>query len=294
MSWLQLHLTVDKERAPLIELVFENLGALSVTLGDAEDDPQLEPKPGESPLWQQTRVTGLFAGDSDADELRNAINQALNEDVSRHLQLEILQDQAWERAWMDAFHPMQFGKRLWICPTGQQVSADNAVIVDLDPGLAFGTGTHPTTALCLSWLDNQSLAGKTVIDFGCGSGILAVAALLLGAESAIAIDHDPQALEATLANAQKNGVEDRLIIHDSEQPPEQPCDILLANILASTLVDLEPLLASLTKPGGEIALSGILHNQTLDVLNAYQGDFKILQTERLEEWMLIAGQRLSS
>lgn len=149
MPWLQAHLITGKENAPLIELLFDNLGALSVTLGDAADEPLLEPKPGESPLWQQTRVTGLFSGDTDSDNLRTAINQALNDDVSQGLRLETLKDQEWERAWLDAFHPMRFGDRLWICPNGQLPDDREAIVVELDPGLAFGTGTHPTTALCL-------------------------------------------------------------------------------------------------------------------------------------------------
>jgi ribosomal protein L11 methyltransferase len=291
MSWLQAHLTTDKERAALIELLFENLGALSVTLGDAADEPLLEPKPGESPLWRQTRVTGLFNGETDPDHLRSAINQALNEEISHCLELEILEDQAWERAWLDAFHPMQFGRRLWVCPNGQPPGADNAVVVELDPGLAFGTGTHPTTALCLRWLDGQDLNGKTVIDFGCGSGILAVAALLLGAKQAIAIDHDPQALEATLANAEKNRVADRLVIHDSNQAPAVHCDILLANILAGTLIELEPLLSELAVPGCLIALSGILENQAEDVRNSYSHHFAMQPPELMEEWVLLTGKR---
>ena len=291
MSWLQAHLTIDKERAPLIELLFENLGALSVTLGDAADEPLLEPKPGESPLWQQTRVTGLFSGDTNADALRSAINQTLDQELTLNLTLEVLEDQAWERAWLDAFHPMQFGKRLWVCPNGQMPDVDNTVIVELDPGLAFGTGTHPTTALCLQWLDAQDLNGKTVIDFGCGSGILAVAALKLGAAQAIAIDHDPQALEATLANAVKNGVSDRLVIEDNNQLPDAPCDILLANILAGTLIELEPLLTKLTKHNGLIALSGILKEQTASVMTAYQSDFDMAAPVQQDDWMMLAGRR---
>ena len=176
MSWLQAHLITDKKKAHLIELLFENMGALSVTMEDAEDEPLLEPSPGESPLWQRTKVIGLFAGDCDPDALRSTVNHALNSDSSRNLEFEKLEDQAWERAWMDSFRPMAFGERLWICPQGQRPQNGNAVVVELDPGLAFGTGTHPTTALCLKWLDANSPNSLDVIDFGCGSGILAVAA----------------------------------------------------------------------------------------------------------------------
>lgn len=294
MAWLQAHLITDKSRAPLIELLFENLGALSVTLGDAADEALLEPKPGEAPLWTRTRVTALFSGDTDLDTLRSAINQTLNQDASRELTLETLEDQAWERAWMDAFHPMPFGNRLWICPNGQQPPTDDAVIVELDPGLAFGTGTHPTTALCLQWLDAQSLTGQTIIDFGCGSGILAVAALKLGAEKAIAIDHDTQALQATQANAEKNGVLHQIQICGNEQTPNEQADIVLANILAGTLIELESILASHVKPGGKIALSGILTEQAENVSEAFLADFEMQSPQRLEDWILFEGTRRHS
>ncbi|MET0103760.1 MAG: 50S ribosomal protein L11 methyltransferase [Sedimenticola sp.] len=291
MPWLQAHLITGKENAPLIELLFENLGALSVTLGDAADEPLLEPGPGESPLWQQTRVTGLFDGETDSDSLRTAINQALNRDASRGLRLEVLEDQAWERAWLDSFKPMRFGERLWICPNGQMPGNTDAVVVELDPGLAFGTGTHPTTALCLQWLDAQPLQGKTVIDFGCGSGILAVAALKLGADRAIAIDHDPQALEATRANAEKNQVMDRLEIHGSDEVPDITSDILLANILAGVLVSLEPVLTNHLAAGGKLALSGILQEQAADVSAAYSEHFTLSPPRQLDDWVLLEGNK---
>lgn len=291
MPWIQAHLTTDKEKAPLVELLFENLGALSVTLLDAEDEPLLEPKPGELPLWQHTQVTGLFDGDTDLDGLRSQINQALNSDVTTNLRLEILEDQAWERAWLENFKAMRFGQRLWICPQGQQAGSDNAVVVELDPGLAFGTGTHPTTALCLEWLDGQSLEKKTLLDFGCGSGILAVAALCLGADQVIGTDHDPQALQASRDNALKNGVSDHLILHDSTSLPRQPVDILLANILAGTLIELENLLAKLTLPGGTIVLSGILTDQAQAVSDAFSPDFDMQPPRILEDWVLLEGTR---
>jgi len=206
MSWLQAHLIVEQKQAQLIEFVFENLGALSTTLVDAEDEPLLEPALGEMPIWQKTKVTGLFSAEIAADNLRSQINQALNQDMTRHLTLAPLENEAWERVWLKYFKPMKFGQRLWICPTGYQVTEENAVIIDLDPGLAFGTGTHPTTALCLTWLEQTDLTDKVVIDYGCGSGILAIAALKLGAKKVIAIDNDPQALLATKQNAQKNNV----------------------------------------------------------------------------------------
>ncbi|MES9884734.1 MAG: 50S ribosomal protein L11 methyltransferase [Sedimenticola sp.] len=291
MPWIQAHLTTGKEQAPLIELLFENLGALSTTLGDAEDEPLLEPKPGESPLWQHTRVTGLFSGDTNLDQLRNSINQALNKDVSQQLELVLLEDQVWERVWMDHFHPISFGQRLWVCPTGETPPDSTATVVELDPGLAFGTGTHPTTALCLQWLDGQLLEGKRVIDFGCGSGILAIAALRLGASAVSALDHDPQALEATTSNAEKNGVSDRLTLLASDEPLPEPADIMLANILAGTLIMLQPQLADLTRPGGMIVLSGILAEQATEVSDSFASAFEMQPPKQLEDWVLLEGRR---
>jgi len=291
MSWIQAHLTTEKSKAPLIELLLENLGALSITLGDAEDDPQLEPKPGEIPLWRQTRITGLFAGDTNPDHLRSQISQALNKEVCGSLTLEVLEDKVWERVWMDSFHPMKFGQHLWVCPKGELPKEHDAVIIELDPGLAFGTGTHPTTALCLQWLDRQNLKGQTVIDFGCGSGILAIAALKLGANHVIALDHDPQALLATEENARKNGVFEQLTVAKTVSQEQQPADLLLANILAGTLIDLEPLLASLTRSGGKAALSGILTEQAESVSSAFSKDYHMLNPERQQEWILLEGTR---
>ncbi len=290
MAWLQAHLTVDKSRAPLIEVLFENLGAVAVTLGDAGDEPMLEPAPGATPLWQATRVTGLFEHDIDADSLRSAINQALSADVSRHLTLECIDDQDWERAWLDLFKPMQFGERLWIRPTGYQVEQTDAIILDLDPGLAFGTGTHPTTALCLEWLDGHSVTGKSVIDFGCGSGILAIAALKLGAAHAVAIDHDPQALTATLDNARRNGVEDRLeVFHSSVFEPRQ-ADLVLANILANVLIELAPHIEPLVAADGDLVMSGILREQADGVMQAYAKRLHFAPIEHKEDWVLLHGR----
>lgn len=291
MPWIQAHLTTGKEQAPLIELLFENLGALSTTLVDAEDEPLLEPKPGELPIWQQTRVTGLFEGHIDSDHLRQRINQALNSDVTRTLELERLEDQEWERTWLDNFHAMSFGQRLWICPQGKRPEQPDAVIVELDPGLAFGTGTHPTTALCLQWLDRTPLEQLELIDFGCGSGILAVAALKLGAKRVYATDHDPQAMQATTANAEKNGVLEQMQLCDSQHPPTHPVDLVMANILAGTLIELKDLLTRLTRPGGRIILSGILSEQAQMVSDAYADAFSLQPPQQQEEWILLEGRR---
>ena len=291
MSWLQAHLTVDKEQAPLIEALFESLGALSVTLVDAEDEPMLEPAPGAQPLWSRTRVTGLFAANQDADGLRSRIDTSLGRDSSHSLVLERLEDQPWERAWLDHFRPMRFGKRLWICPSGQQVEAEDAVVVDLDPGLAFGTGTHPTTALCLEWLDGAELEGRTVIDYGCGSGILAIAALKLGAVRVIALDHDPQALIATHENARRNRVDGRLEVCLPRDLPSLEADVVLANILANVLVKLAPGILSHLRPAGELVLSGILADQSGEVVSAYRPDIHFGPETRQHEWVRLQGIR---
>lgn len=289
--WLQIHLTVDKSRTELVELLFERLGAVAVTLGDAGDEPMLEPAPGETPLWTATRITGLFAGDTDPDYLRSAVNQALSADAGRSLSLETIEDKDWERSWLDLFRPMQFGNRLWIRPTGGRIEQDDAVIVELDPGLAFGTGTHPTTALCLTWLDRHDLAGKRVVDFGCGSGVLGIAALKLGAREVIAVDHDPQAVMATRDNARRNGVADRLQALHSEDFIADRCDVVLANILANILCDLNPLIGSLPGPGGDLVLSGLLAEQTTDVENAYGDRFAFQSSTLSDEWALLHGTR---
>ncbi len=291
MPWIQAHLTTDKEQAPLIELLFEELGALSTTLVDAEDEALLEPPPGELPIWQRTRVSGLFEGNLDSDDLRNRINQTLKRDVTRTLTLEVLEDQAWERAWLDDFTAMRFGQRLWICPDGKLPDAPNAVVVELDPGLAFGTGTHPTTALCLGWLDHHPPHDQVVIDFGCGSGILSLAALKLGARQLHAVDHDPQALQATADNAAKNGVADRLQIYPEGTHPSVPADLVMANILAGTLIELQPLMTSLTRPGGRLILSGILEEQAQRVMDAYAQEFSLDPPQQQEEWILLSATR---
>jgi len=291
MPWLQSHLTVDKTQVPLIELLFDNLGALSVTLEDAADEAMLEPGPGETPLWSATCVSALFHGNTDADGLRMAINQALNAETSRRLSLEVLEDREWERAWLDNFKPMRFGQRLWICPTGMTVDAPEAVVVSLDPGLAFGTGTHPTTALCLQWLDGADLDGKTVIDFGCGSGVLAIAALKLGATRVVAIDHDPQALLAARSNAELNGVAERLTVQGSNAPPPASADVVLANILANVLVDLAPRIEPLVGPKGQLVMSGILEDQVPGVVAAYSGHLDFAPAVLQDGWARLDGHR---
>ena len=294
MPWLQAHLRSDRPSAPLLEALLESLGALSVTLTDAGDEPQLETAPGEERIWSETIVTGLFEASTDRNSLGEAIADALERlGIAAEVALDSLEDQPWERAWMENFHPMRFGRRLWILPRGQQLpdEAADPVVVVLDPGLAFGTGTHPTTALCLQWLDSQDLQGKSLIDFGCGSGVLAIAALKLGASSALGIDHDPQALIATQQNAEENGVASRLEVIGARVPVGEQADILVANILASVLVELAPQIGALVRPGGQVALSGILEEQAESVMHAFSDMFDLDTPQQQQEWMLISGRR---
>ncbi len=293
MPWLQLSLDIPQDQAELLEAALENAGALAVTLGDAGDDPQLEPPPGAMPLWDGVRLTALF--EPQAREQVEALAATLAPRALTQPRIETLADRAWERVWLDEFAPTRFGRRLWVCPRGQTPDPDQTgpetTIVELDPGLAFGTGHHATTALCLEWLDAANLAGKTVLDFGCGSGILAIAALRLGAARAIALDHDPQALEATADNARENGVADRIeVLAPADLAPMQ-VEVLVANILAGPLVELAPRLTDLVAPGGALALSGILIGQAEAVAAAYVGGFDLDPPRVREDWTLIAGRR---
>jgi ribosomal protein L11 methyltransferase len=205
--------------------------------------------------------------------------------------VESLAERQWEREWLKDFRPMKFGNRLWVCPGEFSVVDANAVVVALDPGLAFGTGTHPTTALCLQWLDAVSLHGKAVLDYGCGSGILAIASLLLGAESAVAIDIDPQAIVATEQNALRNRVDDRLVTVNVGEEGDRQFDILVANILAAPLIENAAAICSKLRLGGELALSGILHSQADEVLKAYAGRIAFEPIRQLEDWILLTGRR---
>jgi len=295
MPWLQIHIRTQRQHAGRAEAVLETLGALSVTLEDASDQPVLEPAPGEVPLWDSTVITGLFEADKSASRLRQAVSNALG-NTATDIAIETLDDQPWERAWLEHFHPMRFGERLWICPHGQQLpemseEGPEPVVLKLDPGLAFGTGTHPTTALCLEWLEAADLAGKTVIDYGCGSGVLGIAALLLGAQRVIAVDHDPQALTATRDNAHDNGVAERLQTFLPDQTPEQSADVVVANILAGVLIELSPVIGALVNTEGRLALSGILDHQSEAVAAAYDDAFALEPAVLKDGWALLTGRK---
>jgi ribosomal protein L11 methyltransferase len=289
MSWQELSISADKAHAEVLSERLTAQGALSVTFQDSGDEPVYEPTPGETTIWGNTKVTGLFDEEADLAALCSQIESTF----SCELELTILEDQVWERTWLEHFKPMKFGNKLWICPTEQTVSEENAIIIKLDPGLAFGTGTHPTTALCLRWLDSIDLEGKIVIDYGCGSGILAVAALLLGAKEAIAIDIDPQALTATRVNAEANGVLSKIQCLLPEEFTPQTADIVLANILAHPLIELSGLISELVAPNGKIALSGILKEQVSAVEAAYSEKLELAPIIFEEEWARITGQRVT-
>lgn len=301
MPWLELQLTLDAARQPRAEAALEDLGALSVTLMDADagtpdEAAILEPDAGETPLWRSLTLLALFEAGTDRRGLVHLLHDALPELAPDRIVLREIADQDWERAWMDRYRPMRFGKRLWIFPWNIEPPNDldgSAAVVRLDPGLAFGTGTHPTTALCLEWLEGSGLVGRTIIDYGCGSGVLAIAALKLGAARAIAVDNDPQALTATRDNAARNAVAGNL--HASlpgELPADTQAELLVANILAGPLNGLAPRFAALCGPGAPFALSGILTGQEPELLEHYGAHgFTNLRVTRREGWVRIDGRR---
>jgi ribosomal protein L11 methyltransferase len=289
MPWIQLKLHTTPDKAEPISDLLSELGAAAVTFEDASDQPIFEPDPGETKLWNNTRVVGLFEADHDMDSVITELKNKLDDPDSYRLTVDPLEDKDWERAWMDNFKPIRFGEKLWICPSWHTPDDPNAVNVMLDPGLAFGTGTHPTTSLCLQWLDAHPPAGKSVIDFGCGSGILAIAAALLDAKLVEAVDHDPQAILATRDNAEKNGVAHLINTYLPKEFESEPVDLMLANILANPLLELAPLLASLIKPGGQIVLSGILAEQAEEVSQRYTEWFNMHTPALEEEWVRLEG-----
>ncbi|MDO6500150.1 50S ribosomal protein L11 methyltransferase [Photobacterium sanguinicancri] len=293
MPWIQIKLNATAENAEAIgDMLMEETGALSATFLDAQDTPVFEPLPGETRLWGDTDVIGLYDAEADMEFVLTMLkNSPLIADDFAH-KIEQLEDKDWEREWMENFHPMRFGRRLWICPSWREAPEPNAVNVLLDPGLAFGTGTHPTTSLCLEWLDGQDLEGKTVIDFGCGSGILAIAALKLGAKSVIGIDIDPQAILASRDNAQRNGVSEQLeLFLPKDQPEGIQADIVVANILAGPLRELSPVIKSLVKDGGDLAISGVLETQSEDVATYYSDEIALDPVAVREDWCRISGRK---
>ena len=294
MPWLELSLIVAAAQQSEIETALDDVGALSVTLLDAEDHPIFEPGPGETPLWPQIAMSALFDEGTDRVGLVHALTELVPDLAPERIGFRPVEDQDWTRVWMDQFQPMRFGRRLWIYPWTIEPPADDpdAVVVRLDPGLAFGTGTHPTTALCLEWLDSIDLAGKTVIDYGCGSGVLAIAALKLGAAHVVGVDNDPQALEASRANAERNEVAGELELMMPDGFADRAADVLVANILAGPLGELAPRFAACVAPGGVMALSGILMGQHQELCVRYATWFDSLATAFREDWARISGRRM--
>ena len=294
MPWIQVSVTVNADNYQQVEDVMHTLGAQSVTFSDADDKPILEPGPGQTPLWQRAIITGLFDDRHRPEALLERIKELLGIEGTQ-ISASSLPDQDWTRAWMDTYKPMRFGTRLWVCPKHLEPPEPSAVNLRLDPGLAFGTGTHPTTALCLGWLDAHVFPRsryQTVLDYGCGSGILAIAALLLGAEHADCVDIDEQALQATRANAEANQVLWRLSTYTpAALDTQRRYQLIMANILSGPLIDLAPTLAQFCDPGGAIVLSGILADQADTVRTAYSAFFDLGPTRLQDEWVLLHGTR---
>jgi ribosomal protein L11 methyltransferase len=292
VTWLQLRLDARRAEVAGLEEQLLASGAVAVTLEDNADQPLLEPGVGETPLWNLTRLTGLYPADTDMQSVLRTFPAHLLQQANHRV--EILEDKDWEREWMQRYRPMQFGRRLWVCPSWLEPPDPAAVNLLLDPGLAFGTGTHPTTALCLTQLDGMPLAGSTVVDYGCGSGILAVAALKLGAILALGVDNDPQALAASQDNAARNGIPpEHLPVAYPQQVNRREwsrrADVVIANILAGPLVELSDTLLGFLKPNGTLLLSGLLHNQAEALCAHYADRLRLQIVGEADGWVCLRG-----
>jgi ribosomal protein L11 methyltransferase len=294
MTWHQISVITNEHTAPQLADFFSHLGAVSVTYMDAEDEPVYEPAIGETKIWRNTEVIALYEMDAEPTLIKAKIVAHFAAENLHNWREEQVEDQEWERAWMEFYKPMKFADKLWVCPTDQEQREADTVCLTLDPGLAFGTGTHPTTALCLEWLASHDLTDKTVIDYGCGSGILAVAAILLGADIAHAVDIDPQAITATQDNALKNKVEAKIACYLPEQFVPFQADVVLANILAKPLIEMAEHISALVVSGGQLVLSGILHEQAESVINAYQGFINFNPLVQQEDWIRLDGIKRES
>jgi ribosomal protein L11 methyltransferase len=293
VTWLQLRLDTQPGQVALLEELMLATGAVAVTMEDNADEPVLEPGVGETPLWGQTRLTGLYRADTAMDEVLAAFPEPLLRQSNQRV--EILEDKDWEREWMRHYRPMSFGQRLWVCPSWLEPPEPGAVNLLLDPGLAFGTGTHPTTALCLAMLDGMDLGGRRVVDYGCGSGILAVAALRLGAAGALAVDNDPQALVASRDNARRNNIpQQKLEVMLPAQVDStgwsRRADLVVANILAGPLMELADTLVALLRPGGTLLLSGLLDSQASGLIEHYAGRIALQVAGERDGWVCLRGR----
>ncbi len=289
MSWLQIRFAAERDLVHRLVDALEACGAVAVSVEGADDETWLETEWQQLPAWQRSRVTGLFPEYADSAAVLKRIREQLGGAGFPEAETDVLGDQDWACAWMAHYKPLRVGGGLWVCPSWLTPPDPEATNVILDPGLAFGTGEHPTTALCLQWLLEQDLGGKTVIDFGCGSGILSLAALKLGAREAMGVDVDPQALTASRENAARNGLEQRFraVAPDTLQADAE-ADIVVANILAEPLIRLAPRIATLVKPAGRLALSGMLREQMDSVRRLYERQFE-LEARQQGEWVLLAG-----
>jgi len=282
---------VSRQNAALVESLLKNEPVLALTLTDDADDPVLEPGVGETPLWPSVCVTALFSGDTSVEPLARVLSLVPGIDRPQQVNFRRFEDQQWERAWLDRFKPMQFGTGLWIVPGNQESPPQATDVLRLDPGLAFGTGTHPTTRMCLQWMDGHGFRGQAVVDYGCGSGVLGIVAAIKGAAEVICVDNDPQALIATGENATRNDVAAKINVQLPEILKPGSADVILANILAGPLIDLAPVLLDCLRPGGWLVLSGVLEEQAEEVAGAYRqhvDDF-ILTTD--ESWVRLHGQK---
>lgn len=292
MPWWELTVQCDQRELPQTEEILLQLGAISINIADARDEPIYEPLPGDAPLWSLSLVTGLFEQTRPLQQLQAELISRLPAHQAQTLQTRQLEDQVWERSFLDSYKPMRFGERLWICPSWLQPPQPDACNIILDPGLAFGTGSHPTTALCLEFLDAHPPTDKSVLDYGCGSGILAIAAFKLGARRVSCIDIDPQALQASADNARRNDIDPGLLhISLPGQQTIEPVDYLMANILSGPLIELEPEFAGLTRPGGQLLLSGILQDQQQQIIEAYQRHFILDAVKIRDDWCRVSGIR---
>lgn len=296
MPYTEVRLETTREHAAALEALLLDQGALSVTFQDRADHPIYEPPlTGDMPLWPTLTITGLFDTDAILRPLIELLTAFKSTQRIHDFSQKAVKDEQWERTCLKDFHPIQAGSRLWICPSWETPPQPGAINVNLDPGVAFGTGTHATTLLCLEWLDKHITTQHEIIDYGCGSGILAISALLLGAKHVTAIDHDPQAIESTKENADKNHLgPDRLTVALPGQVscPPASADVIIANILANPLIQLASFFAQSLKNGGQLVLSGILVNQAEAVLNAYKPWFLLEQYAQKDEWVCLTGIRL--
>lgn len=292
MPWLQLRIITSRDDVTKVERVLQHVCALAITLEDNADEPIFEPGIGETPLWEDTRVTALFEANVDTNGIGKTVCEKLQL-KSEQIHWHVLEDKDWEREWMKDYRPIQCNDNFWICPSWLEPVNPDAINLSLDPGLAFGTGTHPTTFLCLKWLSSQKVNRASVVDYGCGSGILGVAALLLGANNVVGVDIDPQALIATKENTKRNHLNpDDFAVYFPAKAPTEQVDLVLANILAGPLIDLVETLVDHLKPKGQICLSGVLVSQKDDIIDAYSKHIEFDSISEKDEWACLAGHKI--